>query len=391
MIKEELSNRHICMLWGLILLVSLFSGCQKKDPPQAVMMPEVSVIKIEPRDTPLVVEFVGQTQSSHQVEIRARVNGFLDKREYTEGSPVKVGQLMFKMDPKPFQAQLDAAQGALEQQQARLKTARSNLARVKPLVAQNALSQKDLDDALGQDQAAAAAVESSRAEVEQAKLNLGYTTISSPVTGLSSYSRVQEGTYINVQNSLLTYVSQTDPIWVNFSLTENDVLKYRGQAEIGMLRLPKKTEYEVEVILANGSTFPQRGHITFADAEYNPQTGTFLVRGSVPNPEAILRPGQFVRVHLLGVSRPAAILVPQQAVLQGAQGHFVWVVDKKGNAQIRNVQVGPWQGDQWFIDTGLAKGDIVVVDGFMKLSAGARVKMVAAKAKQNEKKQSDAS
>src|SRR5271157_1697005 len=225
--------------WALIVLVAAFSalallpGCGKKEAPQARPPAEVTAIKIEPKDAPIVIEFVGQTQSSHQVEIRARVNAFLDTRTYTEGSLVHAGDVMFKMDPKPFQAQLEAEQGALAQQQARLTTAQANLKRVKPLVEQDALSQKDLDDANGQEQAAAAAVETAKANVDQAKLNLGYTTISSPVTGLSSYARVQDGAYVNQANSLLTYVAQVDPIWVNFSMSENDLLKYRGQAGTG--------------------------------------------------------------------------------------------------------------------------------------------------------------
>lgn len=283
---------------------------------------------------------------------------------------------MFKMDPKPFQTKLDAVLGALAQQEAYLKTARANLARVKPLTKLNALSQKDLDDAVGQEQTAAAAVESARAQVEDARLNLGYTTIRSPLAGLSSYARVQEGTYINQQNSLLTYVARIDPIWVSFSVSENDMLKYHGQAESGKLRIPGNAAYEVEVVLADGSVFPHRGRITFADAEFSQQTGTFLVRGSLPNPGGTVRPGQFVRVLLYGAIRPNAVLVPQTAVLQGAQGHFVWIVDRNGNAQVRNVQIGPWYGDQWFIDSGLTPGEKVVVDGVIKLSAGSPVKIV---------------
>lgn len=355
--------------------LALSGGCKKEAPVKAVAPAEVSVVKITPADTPVTSEYVGQTQSSHQVEIRARVNGFLDTRVYREGAPVKAGQVMFKMDPKPFQAQLDAAKGALAEQQARLQTADANLVRVRPLTQQKALSQKDLDDAIGQQQAAAAAVQAATAGVEQAQLNLGYTTVNSPVTGLSSYARVQEGAYVNAQNSLLTYVAQTDPVWVNFSLSENDVLAFRGQTKKGLLRIPKDGAYQVEVVLADGSVFPNKGRITFADAEYNQQTGTFLVRGTVPNPDALLRPGQFVRVRLLGAMRPNAILVPQQAVLQGAQGHFVWIVDKEGKAQIRNVEVGPWNGNDWFIDSGLARGDTVVTDGVMRLSSGGAVKI----------------
>jgi membrane fusion protein (multidrug efflux system) len=335
---------------------------------------DAAVMTTAAHDTPVTTEFVGQTQSSRQVEIRARVDGFLDKRVYTEGGMVKAGEVMFRMDPKPFQAQLNAAQGALAAQRARLQVARDNLARVKPLTAQNALSEKDLDDAIGQEQAAAAAVETAKAQVDQAKLNLGYTIITSPLKGLSSYARVQEGAYVNALNSLLTYVAQTDPIWINFSISENDVLRIRNETERGFYRLAKDG-YEVEIVLADGSVYPKRGRITFANADYNPQTGTFLLRATLPNPEAVLRPGQFVRVIILGGVRPNAILVPQQAVLQGAKGHFVWVVDKEGKARIRYVQVGPWHGDQWFIDGGLSPGETVVVEGVMRLSEGIAVRI----------------
>lgn len=384
--KSIIRHPLVRVSWNLALLVTACAilvpliGCKKETVKQALPPPQVSVVKIEPRDTPVVVEFVGQTQGSHQVEIRARVNGFLDKRTYTEGSTVRAGQVMFKMDPKPFQAQLDAARGALSQQQARLKTARANLARVKPLVQQNALSQKDLDDATGQEQAAAAAVEAAQAGVEQAKLNLGYTTIYSPVAGLSSYARVQEGAYINPQNSLLTYVVQANPIWINFSLSENDVLKYRGQAEQGRLIVPKNGAYVVEALLADGSSFPYRGRITFADADYNPQTGTFLVRATLPNPGVVLRPGQFVRVNLHGAIRPNAVVVPQRAVQQGAKGHFVWVVNKEGKAEPRPIVVGEQIGNDWFVSSGLRAGDQVVVDGGLALRPGEPVTIQTAQA-----------
>ncbi|WAC06209.1 MAG: efflux RND transporter periplasmic adaptor subunit [Thermodesulfobacteriota bacterium] len=352
------------------LVFFLFPGCKKADVSQARPPAQVSVIKIELKDMPVSLEFVGQTQSSHQVEIRARVNGFLDERTYVEGTLVHDGDVMFRMDPKPYQAQLQAAQGELAQQQARLTTARANLARVKPLVEQDALSQKDLDDATGQEQTAAAAVESAKANVEETKLNLGYTTIITPVTGLSSYARVQDGAYVNQSNSLLTYVSQIDPIWVTFSLSENDVLKSRSEAERGQLVLPKEDAYEVEVELGDGSIFPERGRITFADAEYNQQTGTFLLRATLPNPKGHLRPGQFVRVHILGVIRPKAILVPLRAVQQGDKGHFIWVVNKEGKAEQRPVVVGDWMGNNWFINEGLIAGDQVVVDGGLTLRPG---------------------
>jgi len=364
----------------MLAAAAVLAGCEKKTPVAAERPPvEVTVIKVAPRDAPVTYEFVGQTQSSHQVQIRARVAGFLDKRLYTEGAMVKAGQPMFQQDPKPFQAQLDAARGALAEQQARLQTANDNLAQVRPLAALKALSQKELDDATGQQQAAAAAVQTATANVETAKLNLSYTRISSPVTGLASFARVQDGAYVNAENSLLTYVEKVDPIWVNFSISENEMLAARSEQKAGRLKLPPQEQYVVELVLADGSVFPKTGRVTFANADYDPQTGTFLLRATLPNPEGALRPGQFVRVRLKGATRPNAILVPQPSVLQGAKSHFVVLVDKDGKALLRNVEVGPWLGDDWFINAGLQPGDVVVTDGMARLSPGAAVKVVVPK------------
>ena len=283
------------MRWILIPLVAatVLAGCGKPEQKAEVRPPvDVTVMTVAPRDTPVSYEYVGQTQSSHQVQIRARVNGFLDKRVYTEGSWVKSGDVLFLQDPKPFEAQLKAALGALAEQQARLQTANDNLAQVKPLAALNALSVKDLDDATGQQQAAAAAVETAKANVETARLNLSYTTITTPVTGLSSFARVQDGAYVNAENSLLTYVDQIDPIWVNFTLSENEMLGFRTERDKGRLKMPPQDDYSVEVVQADGSVLPQKGRITFANASYNPQTGTFLLRATLPNPGSALRPGR---------------------------------------------------------------------------------------------------
>jgi len=364
--------RLFCIALALSLVLS---GCGKKPVTEAAAVVDVTALKIVPHDTPVSFEYVAQTQSASQVQIVARVDGFLDKRVYTEGSMVKGNEVMYQQDPKPFQATLSAAKAALAEQQARLQVATDNFNRVQPLVALNALSQKDLDDATGQKQAAAAAVDMAKANVEQAELNLGYTTIRSPVDGLSSYSRVNVGSYIDAKNSLLTYVSPLDPMYVNFSISENDMLKLRSDAASGRVKLPERDRYTVEVILADGSTFDQKGLITFTDADFNQETGTFLIRATLPNPKSVLRPGQFVRARVLGAIRPNAILVPQAAVLQGAQGHFVVVVDKDNKAQIRPVQVGPWYGNDWFIDSGLEAGDTVVVDGVARLAPGTAVKI----------------
>jgi membrane fusion protein (multidrug efflux system) len=357
----------------VILMIALqLVGCAEEKQ-TAAPLPEVSVITIEPRSVPVTFEYVAQTQSSHQVEIRARVSGFLDKRTYTEGAIVKEGQVLFIMDKKPFQAQLDGMQGALAQQQARLQTARANLARVRPLAAQKAVSQKDLDDAIGAEQAAAAAVETAKAEVVQAQLNLSYCTITSPITGISGEALQQDGAYINPASSQLTTVAVLSPIWVNFSLSENEFKRYRTQVANGQLLPPEGNDYIVEVILVDGSIFPFTGRITFAAPSYDARTGTFLIRASINNPEGILRPNQYVRARLKGAVRPNALFVPQRAVQQGAKGHFLWVVTTGGKAELRPVVIGDWSGGDIFIDEGLRAGDQVVVDGGLTLRPGVPV------------------
>jgi membrane fusion protein (multidrug efflux system) len=328
---------------------------------------------IAPRDVPVSFEYVAQTQSSHLVNIQARVSGFLERRMYSEGDMVKEGQVLFQMDAKPFQVQLDQAKAALSKQEAALETARLNLARTKPLAQQNALSQKDLDDATGQFESAAAATEQAKAQVETARLNLSYTTITSPVAGVSSSARQTDGTYINAQNSLLTTVAVLQPIWVNFSVSENEMYRFRGERARGLIRGPKYKDYEVEIVLVDGSVYPFIGRMTFAEPSYNALTGTFLVRAAVNNPNGILRPNQYVRARLKGAIRPQAILVPQRAVQQGSRGNFVWVVGPGDKVEQRPVTVGDWLGDDWFIFEGLHRGERVVVDGGLTLRPGSVV------------------
>lgn len=362
---------------ALLCAIALVGGCSKEAPLPKPRMVDVTAMTIEPRDAPVVYEFVGQTQSSREVEIRARVDGFLEKRVYTEGALVKAGQTLFLMDRRPFEASLQQARGELAQQQARLEVAVANLARVKPLADQNAVSKRDLDDAIGNEQTSRAAVLTSQGSVRQAELNLSYATITTPLTGLSSFAKIQEGAYINASNNLLTYVAQLDPMWVNFSVSENQHLRLREGVAKGQVRVPANSEFDVEVVLADGSVFPNRGRISFADPSFSKETGTFLVRATFSNPHGTLKPGQFVRVHLLGAVRPNAILVPQRAVQQGAKSHFVWVVGKDDKAEQRAVGTGQWIGDDWVIEAGLSAGEQVVVDGGIRVSPGAALKVSA--------------
>ncbi|MBB2925756.1 efflux RND transporter periplasmic adaptor subunit [Paraburkholderia silvatlantica] len=362
------ARRHRLPLILVAVALTLFAGCKKAAGPPALGAPEVTVMTVTAQDTPVQLEFTAQTQSSREVEIRARVDGFLDRRTYSEGDKVKAGQTMFLMDPKPFQAALQTARGELAQQQARLTVAQQNLARVKPLAAQQALSQKDLDDAVGNEKQAQAAVISAQGQVETAELNLGYTTIKSPLDGLASYARQQDGSYLIANSSgLLTFVYQLDPIWVNFSISENEMLHFQDEIAAGKLIFPPNSEFVVAVILADGTEFPQHGTISFANPAFSTDTGTFLVRATLANPKGTLRPGQFVRARVSGATRPNAILVPQRAVLQGARSHFVWVVDNESKARQRVVEVGDWSGDNWFINDGLKSGERIVVDGAIRV------------------------
>ena len=358
---------------ALAAALAALAGCGKppEKPPPAPL--DVSIVTVRSRDVPVVAVYVAQTQSSQAVNIQARVSGFLDQRVYTEGSFVKKGQVLFRMDPKPFQAQVDGAAAALQRNQAALQVATANLNRTKPLAEKNALSQKDLDDAQGQYEQSAAAVEQSKAQLESAQLQLSYTVISSPVNGISSYAQVADGTYLSPQNSQLTTVSVLTPMWVNFSLSENEFQRIENDIKAGRLVLPPDRNMTVEIEKVDGSVFPFTGRITFADPSYNPQTGTFLLRATVDNPKGMLRPNQYVRARLRGAVRPNAILVPQRAVQQSGQGHFVWLVDKAAKAELRPVTVGDWYEGSWFISEGLRAGELLVVDGGQRLSSGAAV------------------
>lgn len=366
--RYSIAGMTACLALVFFLTLSCSKGPEQKAAPQRTA--EVSVITVEKKDVPVSVEYVAQTQSSRQVNIQARVSGFLDRRVYQEGAVVKEGQTLFIMDQKPFKVQLQQAEAALARQKAAKETARANLARVKPLAALNALSKKDLDDATGQYESYEAAVDQAQAQVEQAKLNLSYTVITSPVTGVSSYAQQADGTYINMQNSLLTNVAVLSPMWVNFSISENEQQDMREQMRKGLIREAPGRNYVVEIILVDGSIFPHTGRITFAESSFNAQTGTFLIRASVDNPQGILKPNQYVRVRLKGAVRPNAILVPQRAIQQSAKGHFVWVVDKEGKAEARPVVVGEWNKDEWFVFEGLRAGERIVVDGALTLGPG---------------------
>jgi membrane fusion protein (multidrug efflux system) len=359
------------------------AGCDKAVPPAAPPAPQVSVLAIAPQTIPFSPTFVAQTESSRQVNIVTRVSGFLERIAYEEGALVKEGDLLFTLDTKPFVAQLNAAQGELQSQQARLATAEANFARIRPLTEQDALPQADLDRAKGELDAAKAAVFSARAKVEEAQLNLGYTTIKAPVTGVAGKALQRQGAFVNsmADSANLTYVAAVDPIWVNFSVSQNQMAKYQEAARKGEVIFPKDDAYDVDVVLPGGAKYRYRGKIGFSDPSFSQDTGSFTVRAVLPNTRKELRPGMFVTAILTGAMRPNAIVVPQLAVQQGSNGHLVYVVNANNVAEVRPVIVGDYVGDKDIVVLGgLHAGDRVVVDGVLKVVPGKPVSIVPAAA-----------
>jgi membrane fusion protein (multidrug efflux system) len=366
-------------LLALIVIGLLACGEKEKDKTGAGSQSPVAVtaFTVTAQDVPVTFDYVAQTESSHIVQIRARVDGFLEKCAYTEGALVRAGQVMFLMDRKPFEAALQQARGSLALANAQRTMVQANLARVRPLAAEDAVSQKDLDDAVGQAQMADAAVLAAEGKVRETELNLGYATITSPIAGLSSRALKQEGSYLSPSaDSLLTTVAQLDPIWVNFSISENEWLKRQEEVQKGQLILPPTDQFEVEAILSDGSVFSQTGRIIFTEPAYSRETGTLLERVQFVNPKMTLKPGQFVRVRLKGAVRPNAVRVPRRAVMQGTKGHFAWAITADDKAEFRSVTVGDWFGDEIFVTAGLKAGDRVAVDGILRLAAGVPVKVV---------------
>ena len=346
---------------------------------------EVTTFVVQPKAVPASYEYVGQTAGSREVEVRARVTGILEKKLFQEGAPVKAGQVLFVIDPKPLAAQAAALEADVVRAQALKAQSDREVARLKPLAEKRAVGQKEADDAVSNAELAAASVKAAQAKYDEVKLSLGYTRVVAPIGGLSSRAPKSEGSLVTANDTLLTTISQSDPIWIPFGISENEQLSLNRAVSEGRLTLPRDNAYDVTVKLADGTTIPRRGRINFADTRINPSTGTFEMRAEVPNADGVLKPGQFVRVSLTGAVRNNALTVPQIAVLDGAQGKFVYVADRdkegKDIAAARPITLGDWVSvagtNMWVVETGLKAGDHVIVDGLSKLRPGAPIKLGA--------------
>ena len=359
-------------LGAAVLLAACGPGPQQ---PHGMPPAPVSVITVAAADAPVEFEYVGQTAGYREVEIRARVTGIIMKRNYVEGSLVKAGQSMFILDLAPYQIAAARAEAALASAEARLAQSQRQAKRLKPLIEANAVSQKDYDDATSGEQVAAADVKTARAQLNEAKLNLTYSRVESPITGIASRALKSEGALVSGPDVLLTTVSQVDPIYVNFGIPDADQLKLRKDIEAGAINLPPDGKFDVQVKLADGSAYPKTGKMGFSDVRINTNTGTSDSRAELANPDIALRPGQFVRVRMQGAVRVNAIKVPQRAVLESPTGNgkivYLAADDGKGGlkADMRPVEVGEWLGDSWIIRSGLKPGDRLITDGVSKIFA----------------------
>lgn len=374
---KSCASTRVAAALSAVFAAVLLAGCERasSQPQNGMPPPEVAVVTVEPRDVPATFEYTGQTAGRREVEVRARVTGILQKRNYREGDTVAAGQSLFTVDPAPFQAALARAQADVASSEARLEQARRNAARLGPLFAAKAVSQKEYDDATSAEAIAAADVKAAQARLTEARLNLAYTRVESPIAGIAGRSLRSEGNYVSGPDVLLTTVTQINPIYVLFGVSDEERLKLNRESEAGRLRLPKDGKFEVSVKLAEGSVYEESGKLNFSDVRISGATGTSEARADLPNPAGFLRPGQFVRVILKGAQRPNAILVPQRAVLEGPKGKFVYIVNAESKAEPRPVELGDWQEDNWIVTAGLAPGDKIIVDGVMKIGPGAPVRV----------------
>ncbi len=340
----------------------------------------VAVVTAQPEAVSVSLEYAAQTIGSREVEVRARVTGILEKRNYAEGGRVKAGQSLFTIDPAPFQAAAARAEADVAAAAARHDKAKRDAARFKPLWEARAVSQKDYDDAVSAEAVAAADLLAARARLREARLNLEYTRVESPIAGVASRALKSEGSLVSGPDVLLTTVTQVDPIHVLFGISDNESLKLRQEQAAGRVTWPQDGRFQVTVKLADGSEHAKPGVLDFRDVRVSRETGTSEARAEIPNPDGALRPGQFVRVKLNGAVRQAAYRVPQRAVLEGPQGKFVYVVGKEGKAEMRPVEVGDWDREDWIVSKGLAAGEQVIVDGVLKLGPGAPVQVAPASA-----------
>jgi membrane fusion protein (multidrug efflux system) len=374
MVSIEMEPQRAALL-ALGSLALLLSACGKAPAPAPPAQPQVSVVTVHRTQVPVVIDLPGRTNAYYVAQVRARVDGIVLKRNYKEGSDVRAGQLLYQIDPAPYIATLDSAKATLQSAQANVVAQKAQAERYKALVAGNAVSQQEYDNAVASEGTAEAAVASGNAAVASARINLGYTTVASPISGRTGISLVTEGAYVQAsQATLMTTVQQIDPIYVDLTQSSVQGLRLRRDVANGKVKLTGLNQAKVRLFLEDGSEYRESGALQTTDITVDPTTGTVTVRTLFPNPRSVLLPGMFVQARVEEGVNEDAILVPQVAVTHDPQGHATaLVVDPDNKVQTRTLQLGNTQGDQWVVEGGLDDGDRVIVAGLQRVQPGLTV------------------
>ena len=365
MLRKHLSlQQRLTEISTVVLLVC--AGCSSSAEKPAPPPPTVTVTPVIEKEVPITQEWVGTMAGNTDADIRPKVEGFLLTRLYDEGSYVEKGQVMFQLDRRQAEAAVEQAQGNLERARASLGQAQIDVRRFTPLVAQRAVSQAELDKATSAEKAAKASVDADQAALDNAKLNLGWTTVTSPISGIAGIAKVAIGDLITPTTAMTT-VSSVNPIYVDVNIAEQDYLRFHRE------KPGEATGRNLRLILGDGTVYAQRGHVLFLNREVDTRTGTIQVRGEFPNPGNVLRPGQYARVRAVTELRKGALLVPQAAISELQGVYQVGVVSDDNKVTIKTVKLGPQYADMWVVESGLQAGDKVVVDGLQRVKSGMTV------------------
>lgn len=365
--RRMLAPSGVLRFMAASVLGIALAGCQNDRnaaPAKAAEVPplRVTVQRVSLQRVPFSLEAVGQAEGSREVEIRPRVTGILEKRLYSEGAPVKAGQTLFLIDRAPYEIAVAQARAALSQERVRLELAQKEAQRLESLAKSRAISQREYDEAVSTAKQSAAAIEGAQARLAEAELNLSYTSVKAPISGITSRAVRSEGSLVNAHTDLLTSLTQVDPIWVRFSLAEADFERIRGQEK----------RAQVQLLDRQGKVVAKEGRLNFAASTVDPKLGTVQMRAEFANPGHRWLPGQFVRVQILA-GEQEAFLVPQAAVMQTEQARMVWVVGPDGKAAQRPIETANWIGNDWIVTGGLEPGETIIVDNLIKLRPGLAV------------------